>query len=61
MLCIDRREQQSVLIGDDIEIIIAEVHGKNARLAIRAPKEMLILRKELLGKQKKDVKNDVQV
>ena len=64
MLCVDRAEQQSILIGDDIEVLIVEVHGKRVRIAIQAPREVLILRKELLvrGSKPREIKeNDLQV
>lgn len=34
----------AVKIGDDIEIVITEIDGKQAHLSIRAPKELRIIR-----------------
>jgi len=47
MLILSRKEMQSFLIGEDIEITVLEISGDKAKIAIRAPKEISILRKEL--------------
>jgi carbon storage regulator CsrA len=36
-----------LLIGDDIEIELLELNSQGAKIGIRAPRETLILRKEL--------------
>jgi len=38
----------TILIGDDIEIKVYQVQGNQVRIAIEAPKEMKVLRGELL-------------
>ncbi|MDU7336979.1 MAG: carbon storage regulator [Clostridium sp.] len=48
MLVISRKEAESILIGDQIEIRISEISGDRVKLAISAPKEIRITRKELL-------------
>jgi carbon storage regulator len=48
MLVLTRRTGESLMIGDEIEISIIEVQGDKARIGITAPKEIRILRKELL-------------
>lgn len=47
MLVITRKAGESILIGDDIEINIAKIADGSVKIAINAPKEKLILRKEL--------------
>ena len=47
MLVLSRKEKQSFLLGDDIEITLLEISGDKAKIAIDAPKEISILRKEL--------------
>lgn len=47
MLVISRKAGESILIGDDIEINISKVSDGSVKIAINAPKEKLILRKEL--------------
>ena len=48
MLVLSRKEKESILIGDGIEIIIQEIGKVNVRIAIVAPNDVKILRKELL-------------
>jgi carbon storage regulator len=44
---IRRRSNESVLVGDEIEIQVLEIAGNRVKLGISAPREMLVLRKEL--------------
>lgn len=48
MLVIKRKESESVLIGDDIEVIISEISSDKVKLCINAPKDIKIKRKELV-------------
>jgi Carbon storage regulator (could also regulate swarming and quorum sensing) len=48
VLVISRKVSESIIIGDDIEIILSEVSGDRAKICIKAPKEVPIVRKELL-------------
>ncbi|MGL5311686.1 MAG: carbon storage regulator CsrA [Peptostreptococcaceae bacterium] len=50
MLVITRKKNESILIGDDIEIKIAKIEDGSVKLAISAPKEKTILRKEVYEK-----------
>jgi carbon storage regulator len=45
---IRRRCSESVLLGEDIEIQVLEIAGNRVKLGISAPRELLVLRKELL-------------
>ena len=59
MLVLTRRKNESIMIRDDIEIVIVEIRGNKVRLGIDAPKEMSVHRREvydaiLLGKEKAD-------
>ncbi len=47
MLVIKRKVSESIMIGDDIEIIISEISQDKVKIAINAPKEIKITRKEL--------------
>ena len=44
---IRRRTNESILLGDDIEIQVLEIAGNRVKLGISAPRELLVLRKEL--------------
>jgi carbon storage regulator len=47
MLVLRRRAGESLLIGDDIEIEVLSVTEHGAKIGVRAPRETLVLRKEL--------------
>jgi carbon storage regulator len=48
MLILQRKAGESLMIGDDITVSVLSVDGARVRLAISAPKEMRILRSELV-------------
>ena len=48
MLIISRKKSESILIGDEIEILVTDVGADRVKIGIRAPKGVPILRKELL-------------
>jgi len=48
MLVIKRKVSESIMIGDDIEIIISEISQDKVKIAINAPKDVKITRKELV-------------
>ena len=54
MLVISRKKDESLLIGDDIEIKIVKVEDGSVKLAIAAPKDKIILRKEIYEKVKEE-------
>lgn len=47
MLVIRRRPGESLLVGEEIEIEILECGHSHVKLGIRAPREVVILRKEI--------------
>jgi carbon storage regulator len=47
MLVLRRRTGESLFIGDDIEIEFLAVTAQGAKIGIHAPRETVILRKEL--------------
>ena len=47
MLVLTRREGESVVIGDQVEVTILEMRGTQVRIGITAPRDVTILRKEL--------------
>lgn len=47
MLVLSRQKDESIIIGDDIEIIIVDVRGDKVRLGITAPKSVSVHRKEV--------------
>ena len=47
MLVLTRAKNESIMIGDNIEIIVADVKRMKVRLAIRAPRTVPVHRKEV--------------
>jgi carbon storage regulator len=57
MLVLTRKKGQSLLIGDDIEISVIKLDDGSVKLAINAPRELSILRKELVKEVEDENKN----
>jgi len=55
MLVLARKRDQAVMIGDEIEIMIVDIHGDRVKLGINAPPQIPVHRKEIYKviKQKK--------
>lgn len=47
MLVLTRKVNQSIVIGDGIEVVVLEVRGEQVRLGIRAPRDVSVHRKEI--------------
>jgi len=47
MLVLCRNPEQSIKIGDHIEVKVLEVRGRNVRLGITAPPEVSVHRSEI--------------
>lgn len=47
MLVIRRRTGEALLVGAEVELEILEISGGQVKLGIRAPREIVILRKEV--------------
>ncbi|UCF17344.1 MAG: carbon storage regulator CsrA [Phycisphaerales bacterium] len=47
MLVLSRQRDESIMIGDDVEIIIVDVRGDKVRLGITAPKSIAVHRREI--------------
>ena len=49
MLVLTRKREQSIVIGDDVEIMVLGVSGDKVRLGITAPREVEVFRKEVIA------------
>lgn len=47
MLALSRKLNESIVVGNDIEITILEVKGEQVKIGINAPKSVPVYRKEL--------------
>jgi carbon storage regulator len=54
MLVLTRKLNESLMIGDNIEIKIVEISGKTVKLGVEAPKDIQIFRKEIYEEIKQE-------
>lgn len=47
MLILTRKKEQSIIIGDNIEIVVTDIQDGKVKLGIKAPKNIDIHRKEI--------------
>jgi carbon storage regulator len=47
VLVLSRKVDQSVMIGDDIEIVVLSIRGDQVRLGVTAPPEVPVNREEI--------------
>lgn len=47
MLALTRKAGQSIVIGEIIEVTVVEISGEHVKLAVQAPREVPIHRKEI--------------
>ena len=47
MLALSRKNNESIMIGNDIEITILDIRNDQVKIGIRAPKDVGIYRKEI--------------
>ncbi|MCX2682419.1 carbon storage regulator [Campylobacter sp. MIT 21-1685] len=66
MLILSRKESESIIIGDGIEVKVVQTGKGYAKIGIEAPKSLMILRKELIAQITDEnlhaiVQNDVKL
>ena len=47
MLVLTRKVNQSIVIGESIEVVVLEVRGEQVRLGIKAPRDVAVHRQEI--------------
>ena len=47
MLVLSRKKNESIVINNDITIVVVEIRGDKVRLGIEAPKEVPVHRREV--------------
>lgn len=54
MLVLSRQRDQTIMIGDDIEITVVDIRGDKVRLGINAPSKIPVHRKEVYDAIKRE-------
>jgi carbon storage regulator len=47
MLVLTRKSNQSIMIGDEIEVTVLSIMGEKVRIGIQAPRSIPVFRKEV--------------
>ena len=50
MLVLSRHKDESIMVGDNIEIMVIDIQRNKIRLGITAPKRVPVYRKEIYGR-----------
>ena len=56
MLALARKTNQSIMIGNDIEITLLEIKGDQVKIGINAPKSVPIYRKKYMCRYRMKIK-----
>ena len=56
MLVLARKEQERIVLNNDITIMVVRIRGKNVQLGIEAPKDVVIKRGEVYDSDQRDDK-----
>lgn len=59
MLILTRREDEKILIGENITLQVLGIEGNRVRLGLEAPKDIAILREEIHERYTNEASNDV--
>ena len=61
MLVLSRQVDETIMVGDDIEVTVVDIRGDKVRLGITAPKEIPIHRQEVYEAIKRENRAAAQV
>ena len=59
MLVLSRKKNESIVINDDITIVVVEIRGDNVRLGVEAPREVPVHRREVYDAIKRSEKHEI--
>jgi len=54
MLVLSRQRDETIMIGDDIEITVVDIRGEKVRLGINAPPHVAVHRKEVYDAMRRE-------
>ncbi len=61
MLVLSRQRDETIIIGDNIEITVVDIRGDKVRLGVSAPKEISVHRKEVYEAIRRENREAAQV
>lgn len=61
MLALSRKKGESLIINNNIEIVVLESHGDQVKLGIQAPKDVPVYRKEVYLQIQKENKDATEI
>ena len=61
MLVLARQRDQTIIIGDDVEVTVVDIRGDKVRLGVNAPRTVSVHRKEVYDAIKKENKAAAEV
>ena len=54
MLVLSRKPNQSIMIGEDIEVVVLEVKGDTVKIGLKAPRDVKVYRQEIYAEIKEE-------
>lgn len=60
MLVLSRKKNESIVINDDITIVVVEIRGDKVRLGVEAPKEVPVHRREVYDAIKRSKEQETE-
>jgi carbon storage regulator len=61
MLVLTRKLNQSIVINDQVEVVVLESRGEQVRLGIKAPKDVPVHRKEIFDQIQDENKSAAEI
>ncbi len=61
MLVLSRQRNETIMIGDEVEVTVIDIRGDKVRLGINAPREVTVHRKEVYEAIKRENQAAAQV
>ncbi len=58
MLVLSRKKNESIVINDDVTIVVVEIRGDVVRLGVEAPEEIPVHRREVYDRIKRENEGD---
>src|SRR6202035_2976626 len=61
MLVLSRQRDETIMIGDDVEVTVVDIRGDKVRLGINAPKTIPVHRKEIYDQIRRENRDAAKV